>query len=74
MSLKHGCHQPAHPYPFTCQPMYVRPARLALPRVDLLSKSTANQAVQRLTSSGLFLLSFHDNPTAFNLFFFKPKK
>jgi hypothetical protein len=41
-SLKHGCHQPTL---IPCQPMYIRPAHFDLLKVDLLSKSTANQAV-----------------------------
>jgi hypothetical protein len=41
-SFKQGCHQPTL---IPCQPMYVRPAHFNLPKVDPLTKSTANQAL-----------------------------
>jgi hypothetical protein len=43
--VKHGRHQPTL---VPCQPMYVLPAHFDLPKVDLLTKSTAIQALNAL--------------------------
>jgi hypothetical protein len=47
-SLKHACLPPAHPYSLPANVCHcIRPAHFNLPKVTLLTKSTANQAVER---------------------------